>query len=136
MATTGPASPSPKDAPAASYWREHLKTLKGQWAPILTLIELANDEQAFGHAARVAQRLGLAHQGQLGVVDARQMDRDGHGESDARGQRHQLVHGGVDARRRGGQGAVEAHQLRPCFVEVEEANLIPGIQHGTLVSNL
>jgi crotonobetainyl-CoA:carnitine CoA-transferase CaiB-like acyl-CoA transferase len=32
-----------------AYWREHLKTLKGQWAPILTLIELANDEQAIAN---------------------------------------------------------------------------------------
>lgn len=31
------------------YWREHLKTLKGQWAPILNLIELANDEQAIAN---------------------------------------------------------------------------------------
>jgi crotonobetainyl-CoA:carnitine CoA-transferase CaiB-like acyl-CoA transferase len=32
-----------------AYWREHLKTLKGQWAPILTLAELANDEQALAN---------------------------------------------------------------------------------------
>lgn len=32
-----------------AYWREHLKTLKGQWAPILNLIELANDEQAIAN---------------------------------------------------------------------------------------
>ncbi len=32
-----------------AYWREHLKTLKGQWAPILTLLELANDEQAIAN---------------------------------------------------------------------------------------
>lgn len=32
-----------------AYWREHLKTLKGQWAPILTLLELANDEQALAN---------------------------------------------------------------------------------------
>ncbi len=32
-----------------AYWREHLKTLKGQWAPILTLLELAEDEQALAN---------------------------------------------------------------------------------------
>lgn len=32
-----------------AYWREHLKTMKGQWAPILTLLELANDEQALAN---------------------------------------------------------------------------------------
>jgi crotonobetainyl-CoA:carnitine CoA-transferase CaiB-like acyl-CoA transferase len=32
-----------------AYWREHLKTLKGQWAPILTLLELAHDEQAIAN---------------------------------------------------------------------------------------
>ncbi len=28
------------------FWREHLKTLKGQWAPFQSLIGLTNDEQA------------------------------------------------------------------------------------------
>jgi crotonobetainyl-CoA:carnitine CoA-transferase CaiB-like acyl-CoA transferase len=32
-----------------AYWREHLKTLKGQWAPILNLLELADDEQALAN---------------------------------------------------------------------------------------
>ena len=32
-----------------AYWRQHLKTLKGQWAPILTLLELANDDQAIAN---------------------------------------------------------------------------------------
>src|SRR5690606_34621099 len=32
-----------------AYWREHLKTLKGQWAPILSLAELAEDEQALAN---------------------------------------------------------------------------------------
>ncbi len=32
-----------------AYWREHLKTLKGQWAPILNLLELAHDEQAIAN---------------------------------------------------------------------------------------
>ena len=32
-----------------AYWREHLKTMKGQWAPILTLLELAEDEQAIAN---------------------------------------------------------------------------------------
>ncbi len=29
-----------------AYWREHLKTMKGQWAPIQSLLDLVNDEQA------------------------------------------------------------------------------------------
>jgi crotonobetainyl-CoA:carnitine CoA-transferase CaiB-like acyl-CoA transferase len=28
------------------YWRQHLKTMKGQWAPFLSFIDLAVDEQA------------------------------------------------------------------------------------------
>ena len=28
------------------YWREHLKTMRGQWAPFQSLIDLASDEQA------------------------------------------------------------------------------------------
>jgi crotonobetainyl-CoA:carnitine CoA-transferase CaiB-like acyl-CoA transferase len=28
------------------YWRRHLKTMKGQWAPFQSLIDLADDEQA------------------------------------------------------------------------------------------
>lgn len=28
------------------YWREHLKTMKGQWAPFQSLIDLASDDQA------------------------------------------------------------------------------------------
>ncbi len=32
-----------------AYWREHLKTMKGQWAPILSLDELAHDEQALAN---------------------------------------------------------------------------------------
>jgi len=31
------------------YWRQHLKTMKGQWAPFQTLIELADDEQAIAN---------------------------------------------------------------------------------------
>jgi crotonobetainyl-CoA:carnitine CoA-transferase CaiB-like acyl-CoA transferase len=29
-----------------AYWREHLKSMKGQWAPIQSFLELINDEQA------------------------------------------------------------------------------------------
>lgn len=29
-----------------AYWREHLKTMKGQWAPVQSLIDLITDEQA------------------------------------------------------------------------------------------
>jgi crotonobetainyl-CoA:carnitine CoA-transferase CaiB-like acyl-CoA transferase len=32
-----------------AYWREHLKTLKGQWAPFQTLEELGSDEQALAN---------------------------------------------------------------------------------------
>lgn len=28
-----------------AYWREHLRTMKGQWAPILNLLELTEEEQ-------------------------------------------------------------------------------------------
>ena len=31
------------------YWREHLKTMKGQWAPFQSLIDLASDEQAIAN---------------------------------------------------------------------------------------
>jgi crotonobetainyl-CoA:carnitine CoA-transferase CaiB-like acyl-CoA transferase len=32
-----------------AYWRQHLKTLKGQWAPIQSLLDLAGDEQALAN---------------------------------------------------------------------------------------
>ncbi|ORV16661.1 carnitine dehydratase [Mycobacterium celatum] len=32
-----------------AYWREHLKTMKGQWAPCQSLIDLAEDEQAIAN---------------------------------------------------------------------------------------
>ena len=32
-----------------AYWREHLKTLKGQWAPVQTLLELIEDGQALAN---------------------------------------------------------------------------------------
>lgn len=32
-----------------AYWRQHLKTMKGQWAPALTAIEIAEDEQALAN---------------------------------------------------------------------------------------
>jgi crotonobetainyl-CoA:carnitine CoA-transferase CaiB-like acyl-CoA transferase len=31
------------------YWRQHLKTMKGQWAPFLSFIDLAADEQAIAN---------------------------------------------------------------------------------------
>jgi len=31
------------------YWRQHLKTMKGQWAPIQSLLDLATDEQALAN---------------------------------------------------------------------------------------
>ena len=32
-----------------AYWRQHLKTMRGQWAPIQSLIDLATDEQALAN---------------------------------------------------------------------------------------
>ena len=32
-----------------AYWREHLKTLKGQWAPVQSLLDLAQDQQALAN---------------------------------------------------------------------------------------
>ena len=31
------------------YWRQHLKTLQGQWAPVQSLLDLATDEQALAN---------------------------------------------------------------------------------------
>ena len=31
------------------YWRKHLKTMKGQWAPFQSLLDLTNDEQALAN---------------------------------------------------------------------------------------
>jgi crotonobetainyl-CoA:carnitine CoA-transferase CaiB-like acyl-CoA transferase len=31
------------------YWRKHLKTMKGQWAPFQSLLDLADDEQAIAN---------------------------------------------------------------------------------------
>jgi crotonobetainyl-CoA:carnitine CoA-transferase CaiB-like acyl-CoA transferase len=32
-----------------AYWREHLKTMRGQWAPVQSLLDLASDEQALAN---------------------------------------------------------------------------------------
>lgn len=32
-----------------AYWRQHLKTYKGQWAPVQSMLDLANDEQALAN---------------------------------------------------------------------------------------
>lgn len=32
-----------------AYWREHLRTMKGQWAPIQSLLDLVQDEQALAN---------------------------------------------------------------------------------------
>lgn len=32
-----------------AYWREHLKTMSGQWAPVLDLMQIAEDEQALAN---------------------------------------------------------------------------------------
>ena len=31
------------------YWRQHLKTMRGQWAPFQSLVDLASDEQAIAN---------------------------------------------------------------------------------------
>jgi crotonobetainyl-CoA:carnitine CoA-transferase CaiB-like acyl-CoA transferase len=31
------------------YWREHLRTLQGQWAPVQSLMDIATDEQALAN---------------------------------------------------------------------------------------
>jgi crotonobetainyl-CoA:carnitine CoA-transferase CaiB-like acyl-CoA transferase len=31
------------------YWRQHLKTMKGQWAPVQSLLDLASDDQALAN---------------------------------------------------------------------------------------
>lgn len=31
------------------YWRQHLKTMKGQWAPVQSLVDLGSDEQAIAN---------------------------------------------------------------------------------------
>jgi crotonobetainyl-CoA:carnitine CoA-transferase CaiB-like acyl-CoA transferase len=31
------------------YWRQHLKTMRGQWAPFQSLVDLADDEQAIAN---------------------------------------------------------------------------------------
>jgi crotonobetainyl-CoA:carnitine CoA-transferase CaiB-like acyl-CoA transferase len=32
-----------------NYWREHLRTLQGQWAPVQSLVDIATDEQALAN---------------------------------------------------------------------------------------
>jgi crotonobetainyl-CoA:carnitine CoA-transferase CaiB-like acyl-CoA transferase len=31
------------------YWRQHLKTMKGQWAPVQSLLDITTDEQALAN---------------------------------------------------------------------------------------
>ena len=31
------------------YWRQHLKTMRGQWAPFQSLIDLTDDDQAIAN---------------------------------------------------------------------------------------
>lgn len=38
-------------AQSFNYWREHLKTMKGQWAAVQTLLDLGEDEQAIANDA-------------------------------------------------------------------------------------
>ena len=45
-------SPLIRDAVAAQsfeYWRKHLRTLQGQWAPVQSLLDMASDEQALSN---------------------------------------------------------------------------------------
>jgi len=41
-----------------AYWREHLKTMKGQWAPIQSLLDLVNDEQAIANDMVIEMEAG------------------------------------------------------------------------------
>jgi crotonobetainyl-CoA:carnitine CoA-transferase CaiB-like acyl-CoA transferase len=40
------------------YWRQHLKTMRGQWAPFQSLVDLATDEQALANDMVVEVDLG------------------------------------------------------------------------------
>ena len=41
------------------YWREHLKTMKGQWAPFQSFLDLATDEQAIANDMIVEVEAGV-----------------------------------------------------------------------------
>lgn len=41
-----------------AYWREHLATMKGQWAPVQSLIDLGSDEQAIANDMIVGVEAG------------------------------------------------------------------------------
>ena len=47
------------------YWRRHLKTFTGQWAPIQSLLDLTKDEQALANdmvfEVEAADGLSLIH---------------------------------------------------------------------------
>ena len=52
MANWKPASDAIAEAFAAkpfAYWREHLRTYTGQWAPVQSFLDLATDEQALAN---------------------------------------------------------------------------------------
>ncbi|MDT5277776.1 MAG: hypothetical protein QOG95_4708 [Mycobacterium sp.] len=40
------------------YWRQHLKTMKGQWAPVQSLVDLGTDEQAIANDMIVEVKAG------------------------------------------------------------------------------
>lgn len=41
-----------------AYWRQHLKTMKGQWAPFQSLVDLGSDEQAIANDMIVEVQAG------------------------------------------------------------------------------
>ncbi|MEO6248249.1 MAG: CoA transferase [Sphingomicrobium sp.] len=48
-ATIAPMIAAAIGAKPFDYWRQHLRTMKGQWAPIQSLLELTTDEQALAN---------------------------------------------------------------------------------------
>lgn len=44
------------------YWRQHLKTMKGQWAPFQSFLDLATDEQAIANDMIVEVEAGVGEQ--------------------------------------------------------------------------
>ena len=44
------------------YWRRHLKTMRGQWAPFQSLVDLGTDEQALANDMAVLDRRDHAAQ--------------------------------------------------------------------------
>ena len=51
------------------YWRQHLKTMKGQWAPFQSLIDLVDDEQAIANDMIVEVELAAAERRSKSCAD-------------------------------------------------------------------